>query len=276
MIYRKLRHLFKRSSGGARLIALAALSVGAAAAAPDPDTLFSGRWRIDTTTITGMTKPTLFRVRDGHFSRDRDPGVLANGQFHPVSSDGYVDEQSITIENDHLVKEIDKIRGKVVYTVDYEISPDGNTLTWRIANYTSPDGKAALGETVQRRIGPVKIGEHLLSGMWKRVGVTADPRSDWILKLDGNRFSFRKPGGTGYDAIIGGAPVKLDGDSSGVRAQITRPRPDLIVETDLSAKGTVDDTLAMQLMPDGKTLQATGTYGPQKRVTRFVLRKLSD
>jgi hypothetical protein len=275
-IGRKLKYLIERSLNRARMVALAAIWVGVGAAAANHDSSFSGRWRMDTTTITGTIKPTVFRVRDGHFSRDRNPSVMANGQFHAITGSGYVDEQSITIASDNLVKEVDKIRGKIVYTVDYEISPDGNTLTSRVATYTSPDGQASLSETVQHRIGTIKKGAHLLSGRWKRVAVTTDPRSDWILKLDGNRFSWRTPGGIGYDAIIGGAPVKLDGDSSGVHAQITRPRPDLIIETDFSAKGTVDDTLAMQLMSDGKTLQATGTYGPQKRVTRFVLHKLSD
>jgi hypothetical protein len=258
------------------MIALVAIWVGTGAAVADHDTLFSGRWRIDTTTITEQAKPTVFRVRDGYFSRDRNPSVAADGQFHAITGSDYVDEQSITIASGNLVKEVDKIRGKIVYTVDYEVSPDGNKLASRVASYTSPDGKPSLSETVQHRIGRIKKGAHLLSGTWKRVGVTADARSDWILKLDGIRFSLRTPGGIGYDAIIGGAPVKLDGDNSGVRAQITRPRPDLIVETDISAKGTVDDTLAMQVMPDGRTLKATGTYGPKKRVTKFVLHKLKD
>jgi hypothetical protein len=274
---RGYRHVAKRDAIlVARLFALVAIWIGIGAAAVNYDTMFSERWRMDTKTITGPIKPTVFRVRDGYFSRDRNPSVMADGQLHAITGSGYVDEQSITIASDHLVKEVDKIRGKIVYTVDYEVSPDGNTLTSRVASYTSPDGKASLSESVQHRIGTVKKGMHRLSGTWKRVGVTADPRSDWILKLNGNRFSWRTPGGIGYDAIIGGAPVKLDGDSSGVHAQITRPQPDLIIETDLSAKGTVDDTLAMQMMPDGKTLQATGTYGPKKRVTRFVLHKLSD
>ena len=262
--------------GGTRTTAVAALSVDAGAATATLDCHFSGRWRMDTASITGITKPTVFQVHDGRFKRDDAEDIMADGRPHRVAGDGYVDEQSISVESDHLVREVDKIRGKLAYTVDYSISPDGNTLTWHVASYTSPDGKAVLSKTVQRRVGAAKKGAHLLSGTWKRIGVTADSRSDWILKLDGNRFSWRTDGGIGYDAIVGGAPVKLDGDNSGVRAQITRPRSDLIVETDLSANGTVDDTLSMQLMPDGRTLRATGIYGPEKRSTTFTLHKLVE
>ena len=260
----------------ARMIALVVLAGGAGDATASPDYPFNGRWRIDTTSVTGDIKPTVFDVRDGRFKRDDNPSVTADGRPHPVTDDLYVDEQTISIESDHLVKEVDKIRGKLAYTVDYSISPDGNTLTWHVASYTSPDGNAARSETVQRRVGPAGKGAHLLTGTWKRVSVTADARNDWTLKLKGNRFSQRTDGGSGYDAIIGGPPVKLDGDNSGVRAQITRPRPDLIVETDFAVNGTVDDIFSMQLMPDGKTIRVTGTYGPDKKPTAFTMHKQAD
>lgn len=226
---------------------------------------------MDTTSVTADTKQTVFQVGDGRFKRDDNPTVTADGRPHPVADDPYVDEQTVSIDSNHLVKEVDKIRGKLACTVEYIVSPDGNTLTWHVASYTSPSGEPARSETVQRRVGPAQKGAHLLAGTWKRVSVTADAGHDWILKLDGNRFSQRTDGGSGYDAIIGGPPVKLDGDNSGVRAQITRPRPDLIVETDYATNGTVDDAFSMQILPDGKTIRVTGTYGPDKRATAFTM-----
>lgn len=276
MIRPKRTYRDKGFAKGARLITLVLLAGGAGAATAAPDYPFSGRWRVDITSITGDTKPTVFQVRDGRFKRDDNASITADGRPHPVADDLYVDEQTISIDSDHLVKEVDRIRGKLAYTVDYSISPDRNTLTWHVASYTSPDGNPDRSETVQRRVGPPKKGAHLLTGSWKHVNVTADARNDWILKLEGNRFSQRTDGGSGYDAIIGGPPVRLDGDNSGVRAQITRPRPDLIVETDFAAKGTVDDTFSMQLMPDGKTIRVTGTYGPDKRPTAFTMHKQAD
>lgn len=265
-----------RVAAGARAIALAVLSVGGAALAANTDEAFTGRWRIDTASITGDIKPTVFRVRGGVFRRDDNTAVRADGQLHRVPSDGYVDEQSISVESDRVIKEIDKVRGKLAYTVDYVLSPDGNTLTWHVASYTGPDGHAVKSETVQRRVGSASKGAHPISGTWKRVGVSVDSRQDTILKLNGNHFSSRTDSGSGFDAIIGGDPVRLDGDNSGVRAQITRPRPDLIVETDLSVRGTVDDVLSLQMMPDQRTIRATGVYGPKKRSTTFYLHKQSE
>lgn len=276
MIRRNRTYRYTRAASYGLMITLFTLAGGAGAATANPDYPFSGRWRMDTRSITGDAKPTVFQVRDGRFKRDDNASIPTDGRPHPVADDVYVDEQTISIDSDHLVKEVDKIRGKLAYTVDYNISPDGNTLTWHVANYTSPDGNAARSETVQRRVGRAQKGAHLLAGTWKRVSVTADARNDWILKLEGNRFSQRTDGGSGYDAVIGGPPVKLDGDNSGVRAQITRPRPDVIVETDFAAKGTVDDTFSMQLMPDGKTIHVTGTYGPDKRPTAFIMHKQAD
>lgn len=255
---------------------LVVLSVGAGAATAPREYPFSGRWRMDTTSMTGDTKPAIFQLRNGRFKRDENASIAADGRLHPVAGGGYVDEQSISVESDHLVREVDKISGKLAYTVDYSISLDGNILTMHVASYTSPDGKAVRNQTVKRRIGPVKKGEHLLSGAWKLISVTVDSKHDWILTLNGNHFSQRTDGGSGYDAVIGGPPVRLDGDNSGVRAQITRPRPDTIVETDLSAKGTVDDILTMRLMPDGRTIRATGIYGPEKRSTTFVMHRQAE
>lgn len=261
---------------GARMITLVVLAAAAGAATASPDYPFSGRWRMDTTSLTDDTKPTVFRVRDGRFKRDDNSSITADGRPHSVADDLYVDEQTISIDSDHIVKEVDKIRGKLAYTVDYIVSPDGNTLTWHVASFTSPDGNAARSETVQRRVGLAEKGAHLLTGTWKRVSVTADAGHDWILKLEGNRFSQHTDGGSGFDAIIGGPPVRLAGDNSGVRAQITRPRPDLIVETDFSAEGTVDDTFSMQLLPDGKTIHVTGSYGPDKRASAFTMHKQAN
>lgn len=258
----------------AGVIALALLSSGAAASDASLDAAFTGRWRIDTASTTGDVKPTVFRVGAGAFKRDDGASVKADGQPHRIPNDDYVDEQSITIVSDHVVKEIDKIRGKLAYTVEYVVSPDGTTLTSHIASYTSPSGQAVTADTLQRRVGTRVKGAHLLSGTWARVSVTSNSTNDTILKLDGDRFSSRTDAGSGFDAVIGGPPVKLDGDNSGVRAQITRPRPDLIVETDLSVRGTVDDVFSMRMMLDKRTIHATGVYGPEKRSTSFYMHKL--
>lgn len=180
------------------------------------------------------------------------------------------------MDSDFLVKEIDKVHGKLAYTVDYVVAPDGNTLTWHVGNYTNPNGEAVMSKTVQRRVGPQIDGAHLISGTWERVSVTVDSRSDWLLKLDGNRFSWRTEAGTGYDAIVGGKSVQIDGDNSGARAVISRPQQDTIVETDYSAQGKFDDVLSMQLMPDKMTIRAIARSRKQKEPTTFYLHRVAE
>lgn len=258
---------------GAQSMALFVMSMWAPSAAAVPDQSFSGRWRIDTNSIEGNAKPTVFQVVDGGFKRDDNQIVKADGFPHPITGDGYVDEVTISIESDHAIMETDKIRGKLAYTVEYIASADGNTLTWHVASYTSPNGEAVRNETVMRRVGVPTKGAHLISGTWQRVSITIDANHDDIFKLDGNRFSARTVGGGGYDAIIEGASVKIDGDNSGARVMITRPRPDLIVETDLSAKGKIDGVMSLRLMPDKKTIRVSVRYGSEKRWSSYIMRK---
>lgn len=261
---------------GAQSMALFAMSMWIPSAEAAPELSFSGRWRIDTNSIKSNAKPTVFQVIDGGFKRDNNEIVKADGYPHRVTGDEYVDEVTISIENDHTIMETDKIRGKLAYTVEYIVSADGNTLTWHVASYTSPNGEAVRNETVMRRVGVATKGAHLISGTWQRVSIAIDANHDDIFKLDGNRFSSRTVGGGGYDAIIGGASVKIDGDNSGARVLITRPRPDLIVETDLSAGGKVEGVMSLQLMPDKNTIRVSTRYGAQKRWSSYFMRRQTE
>ncbi|TCM00202.1 hypothetical protein [Sphingomonas sp. PP-CC-3G-468] len=278
LILERGRQVRKRThtllTNGAVLNAFAVVFVCTGGAAATPERSFNGRWRIDTVSLKGNVPPTTFVVTGGNFKRDGNEAVKADGQLYRVSGSGYVDEQSISIENDHVIKEVDKVRAQLAYTVEYVVSSDGNTLTWHVASFTSPSGQAVTSETVMRRIGPPTKGAHLITGRWERVSVTVDSNNDWIIKLDGKRFSWRTDVGTGYNATIGGKSVKIDGDNSGARAQITRPRPDTIVETDLSAKGRRDAVLTLQLMPDKNTIRATAVTLQKKTSTTFYVRRI--
>jgi len=258
------------------VLLLATAAAAAALGGTISDTTFSGRWRLDTSSLVSGAKPTTFRLAGGLFRKNSEEPVRADGQPHRVASDGYVDEVSITVKNDLLVSEVDRIRGKLAYAVDYVVSADGQTLTSHVTSYTSPSGQPVQTQDVQRRVGPVVKGAHILSGQWKRISIAADAKSDWLLKLDGRRFSWRTEAGIGYDALIGGASVPIDGDNSGARAAITRPRSDTIVETDFSAKGQVDDVLSMQLLPDHATIRATAWLPRVKRRSTFFLHRVPD
>lgn len=231
---------------------------------PKPRSEFNGRWRIHTASLITNAKPMTLKLTLNGFAKDGGKPTVADGHFHAVESDGYVDEQSVSVESDHKVKEIDKIRGKIVYIVEYEVSAKGDSLKTRVASFTSPNGQEVRGETSYRRKGKIDARGHLVEGDWERETIQVDEKSDWILRLQANRFSMRTEGGVGYDAVIGGAPVKIDGDNSGAKAQITMPASDFIVETDLSAKGVPEARLSLQLLPDGNVILAKARYGEEK------------
>jgi len=240
-----------------------------------PESPFNGRWRVDTKSFKDNVKPMSLKLGGDGFKKDDNPPVLADGQPHRIRGDGYVDEQSISVE-DGIIKEVDKLRGKVVYMVDYVISGDGNTLTMHITSYTSPNGQPVHGQTVYRRRGAAMAGNQLITGDWERASVTVDEKSDWILRLKENQFSWRTAGGIGYDAKIGGAPVKIDGDGAGSKVSITRPSKDIIVETDLPEKGKPEATMSMQLLPDHNTILVKSVYSEGKSSTTFYLRRIQN
>jgi hypothetical protein len=145
-----------------------------------------------------------------------------------------------------------------------------------VTSFTSPNGQPVQGQTVYRRKGAAMAGNPLITGDWERAGVTVDEKSDWILRLKENQFSWRTVGGIGYDAKIGGAPVKIDGDGAGSKVAITRPSKDIIVETDLSEKGKPEATMSMQLLPDNNTILVKSVYSAGKSSTTFYLRRLQN
>ena len=258
------------------LLPVLLLGCKTAVAANSLEDSFSGRWRMDTESFAGNMKPTILRLSANKFKRDDNEAAVADGKFHKVKSDGYVDEQLIEVRSEHLLKEVDRIRGKVVYTVDYSVSPDSKTLTMHVASFTSPDGEAVYSDATYQRASRVERGAHPINGEWKRIGVAVTSKSDWLLYLSGNRFSWRTEGGIGYNALIDGGPVPIDGDNSGSKAAITRPSADTIVENDFSAKGKPESSLTMQLLPDQRTIHATAVYAKGQTTTTFTLHKIEE
>jgi hypothetical protein len=238
---------------------------------------FDGRWRIDTSSMQITAKSTAITLTDGVFKIDNGgddaPGTRADGVFHAVDGHGYTDETSITVTDDRHIREVDRNHGKTVYIVDYTVSPDGKRLTSSVTSYANPTGQPVHSESTQLRIDAVPPGAHAISGRWQREKVTVDPSSDWILKLEGNRFSWASLQGSGYDAVIGGKPVRLRGDSAGNFVAITMPAKDTVVESHSIPDGTVKARMSMKLFPDNKTIRADSIVLQTGAKSTFYMRK---
>jgi hypothetical protein len=240
-------------------LVLAALLPGQPVAA---NSTFTGTWLMDLASIEQPPVITTFSLKGGMFSRatgEPDFPVRADGRFHPVPTDGYVDAVAVTVQGPRQVQEILRLGGKLVYSVTYDVAADGRTMTSRVTDLSKPDGKPIPGTTRYRRVGAAAAGGMVsLNGRWQMVGVvtTREHLTDRF-RLEGKHFVVLRSGGGGYDAVIGGPPVPIADEQAAARATITMPDEHTIVE-DVSVNGTPALTTTMTLSPDGQTIKVVG------------------
>ncbi|MEO8374950.1 MAG: hypothetical protein ABI471_06985 [Sphingomonas bacterium] len=220
---------------------------------------FNGTWLAEIPSDKAA-KPDFFSLRHGRFSRG-DPKsrltVKADGGFHPIASDGYVDAVAFTMLGPRKARELDRFEGKLVYSVTYSVSADGRTLTRKVVDFSKPDRKPIPTTITQRRIGRAECAGALLSGQWRTVGVTTTRHHmTQSLRLADHRFSSSGPGGAGYDAVVGGPPVPMAGDAADARVSVTMPNDrTVVVHMARLAVPTVEMTLS--LLPDDRTIKVS-------------------
>ena len=222
---------------------------------------FNGAWLTDLASSTGSTSVETFSIGNGSFSRGNDKPDLAvrmDGAFHVTPKDDYVDAVAVKFINSRQVQELDRFRGRLVYSVVYTVSDDGSTMIERVSDTSKPDPKPIVTTMTYRRIGKLERGI-ALNGRWKVADVqtTKDHLID-IIKLGGNHLSMIGAGGYGYDAVIGGPPVPVRGDAETGRTSVTMPNDRMILEhMSLNGVATIEKT--MTLLSDDKTIKVSGT-----------------
>lgn len=238
---------------------------------------FTGTWRVDVGSLSMPTAPEVILLKDGIFSIG-DPrstsSVKADGRFHMDGGDGYVDEVAVKILDRNCIRETDKLGGKIVYTTTYRVSADGMTMIARSTDFTKPDGKPVITEKFLRRIGRPASGTHLISGSWRatKLKVSTESYLNWTLRVEGDRFSSSSTNGYGFDAIIGGAPVPVRGDTAGGLKSVAMPAKDTIIET-ASLNGVVGSVMTLTLLPDGKSIKVISRNVKAGTSTTFMLYK---
>jgi hypothetical protein len=217
--------------------------------------IFDGAWRPDLSTASLPTESDTFLLKSGSFVHD-DEAVKADGAFHAASGD-YIDEKSIAVVDDQTVLEIDRLHGRTVYAVRYEVSADGTTLV--IKNLKLSDPKASpFFQTTCNRVAPAPPGSHRMSGSWTAVKIDMDNdgSKDWLLRVDGDTFSSFYRDGSGFRAVIGDPPIPKPGDSSHELVAIARPTDNTVVQSAFAANGELGATMTLTVLPDGKTMRA--------------------
>jgi hypothetical protein len=237
---------------------------------------FNGTWLMDLDSMKLPPEITTFSLRSGVFSRaEQGPGfvVKADGRIHRIASDNYVDAVAVTVLGARRVREIDRLNGRLAYSVTYNVPVDGRTMTARVVDFGKPDGKPIPTVTTYSRISRPEPGGSPLSGRWRKIGATTTRgHLTENFRLDGSRFSNAGPGGYGYDALIGGPPAPVRGDAPTAQTAVTMPDDRTIVEHKY-LNGTLTITKTMTLLPDGRTIKVVGQRQGETASRTWLLHK---
>lgn len=255
------------------MILMLALLTGPAQAATSP---FNGTWLTDIASIKQPPDIAMLTFERGIFGRGReklDFAVRADGHVHAVPADEYVDAVAVRLLSPRHLRETDLLKGKVVYVITFSVSADGRAMTEQVTDYSKPDAKPIATIVKRKRIARPTPGASWLSGRWlsTEVATTRSHLTDH-LRLVGNRFSRSGPGGSGFDAVIGGPPVPVRGDAPSTRTAVTMPNAHNIIER-LYADKKLAMTITMTLQPDGKSIKTVAKRQSDGSVFAWTLRR---
>lgn len=220
---------------------------------------FNGTWVMELGKGT-MPADEAIRLDHGTFTRGdpADIAVPADGKVHSLGADEYTDAAAVTVLSPLRVHESDRLNGRNVYDVRYQVSPDRRKLVREITDLSKPVQKPISTKISYRRIGIPVPGSHALSGRWRATGVvTSREHLTEHIAITGNSYSIVGPGGYGYKAVIGGAAVPVKGDALSARTAISMPNDHTIVE-EMSLKGKATVVKTMTLLRDQRTIRVTG------------------
>lgn len=235
-----------------------AFALAAAVAMPASASNWDGTWHGDIASYKPPSKITTRLLFNGRYTSDasvppRD--IVADGKFHPVKNDPYVDEMMVQAVDKATVKQAARKGGKPMSESVFSVDATGKTLTNAYTDMSAPGG-TVTGTDKFTRVAAGPPGSHAMSGKWKSAGIVkvSDNALDVVLKDTGKALSLSTPTGISYVAAYGGPAVALKGDPGKVMVAVTRPNANTIVETD-SRNGKVIAITTLTLSPDGKTLR---------------------
>lgn len=234
-----------------------------------------GTWVADVKTAQLSTKPKLRTLDHGIYrcsSCVPAYSIAADGKFHPLKGDPYVDEQSVKVVDAHTVTFDSRQGGHDVGSSTSVVSPDGKTIHWAWKNIAK-NGVVTNGEGSDVRIAPGPKGAHLISGSWRssKIGKIDAAGLTVTFKSEGGMFHMAAPTGENYDAKLGGPAVPIKGDTGGTMARVRQTSPTTWVETDLR-KGKVVGTFTMRVV-NPTTLSLVSVDAEAGRTTRYTAHK---
>jgi hypothetical protein len=219
---------------------------------------FDGTWkaRLDSVKMTG--KPDVWQIADGEYSCSScvpAVKVKADGAMHKVADHAYYDELAVRVLNPTTVELTQKKAGKVMGSVTYTLSTDGNTLTGKFTDHSG--AKTVTGSFTETRVAAASAGSHATSGSWRQsaMGDISDAGRTVAYEASGDRFRMHA-NGQSYDARFDGKEYPVVGDPGHTRVTLKKLDDNTIEETD-HRLGKVTDEIRLATSADGKSLTIT-------------------
>jgi hypothetical protein len=238
-----------------RILITAALLLPAVAFAGSS---FDGTWkaRLDSMKMSG--KPEVWQIAAGEYSCSScvpAVKVKADGAMHKVPGHPYYDELSVRIISPTSVELSQKQAGKLMGSVTYTLSADGNTLTGKFTDHSG--AKTVTGSFAEARVAAAGAGSHATSGSWQQSSMSDISDAGLTVAYESSGDHLRMhANGMSYDARFDGKEYPIEGDPGHTRVTLKKVDANTIEETD-HRMGKVTDEIRLATSADGKSMTIT-------------------
>ena len=222
----------------------------------------SGTWKVDLASLKFEGKPDDYLLQGGTYKCSTCIPPLtaaADGQFHPVADRPYYDSMSVKVVDDRTV-EVHRRKGeKEVSSATMQVSADGNVLSTKFIDATTPNAPPVEGTGTARRAGPAPAGAHAISGQWTqdRLQDYSEEALNITFKIDGNTVTMSSQGQS-YTAELGGPAVAIQGDTGGTMIAVAREGANGLRET-VTRDGKQVGISTIVPSADGQSIAYTST-----------------
>jgi hypothetical protein len=197
---------------------------------------FDGTWKVNIDSAKFPTKPDVLVYQKGMYTcKSCTPShtVKADGQWHKITGDPYMDEMMVKIIDDKHSEQYTRKNGKETGIAKVSVSDDGQTRTTDWVDKSSPNGKDVSGKAVQTRVAAGPAGSLPLSGSWRTEKVSDVPSEGLLFtyKSTPDGMDFSTPTGQSYSAKFNGGFVPIQGDLANTEVSIKKMGANTLQET---------------------------------------------
>jgi hypothetical protein len=235
---------------------------------------FDGTWKMRMDTFKTTGKPDVMTIADGTYTCSScvpQIKVKADGTDQAVTGHPYYDSVAVVVVSASSFEVTEKMAGKQVFGVTYELSNDGNTLSGKVRDYTGTKVATASFTETRRAKGPA--GSHAASGSWQPDQVTDanEANRTFAYQMTDQQFSMHW-NGQSYNAKFDGQQYPVHGDPGHTTVSLKRVDANNVEETDTRA-GKVTDEIHLAAAPDSHTINVTDKDIQHDQIVTFTLDK---